>query len=223
MIKHLWHRFKHRGLSHLIAYMGKYAVRVILWTCRIEVEGLDTFVKTAAQQRCLLMLWHNRLAIVSEVLHKKAPQFNYAALISKSRDGEPLALVAESYKQGRAIRVPHSAKHQALKTVIDNLKSRREVVLMTPDGPRGPRYKIKPGIVMAAQEADAVIIPFTWTAVRYWSFRTWDQLMLPKPFTTIRVKLGDPIKLPSEQPVDQATAALENILGTIEPDHHKGQ
>ncbi len=215
MLKHLWYRFKHNGLSHLIAYTSKYVVRSILWTCRIEIEGLDMFLEAAARQRCLLMLWHNRLAIVAEVLHKHAPQFNYAAFISKSRDGEPLALVAQSYKQGRAIRVPHSAKHQALKSVIDNLKSRREVILMTPDGPRGPRYKIKPGIVMAAQEADAVIIPFTWTANRFWSFRTWDQLMLPKPFSTIRVKMGAPVKLPPNQAVAQASDELEKILHSL--------
>ena len=91
------------------------------------------------------------------------------------------------------IRVSHAARHQALKEVIDHLKATREIILFTPDGPRGPAQRVKPGVIMAAQASGAPIIPFSWEASRFWQFKTWDKFLLPKPFTTITVKLGEPV------------------------------
>ncbi len=210
--RHYWLRFKRNFLSYPIAYGGKYCIRFILWTCRIKVEGLEPFIQMASDKSCILMLWHNRLSIISEILNSHAPQFKYVAFISKSRDGEPLAHLANSYSAGRAIRVSHSAKHQALKLVIENLKTKKEVVLFTPDGPRGPVYKVKPGIALAASQTDAPIIPFSWSADRYWCLKTWDQFRLPKPFASIRVTFGPPFYL---KPAAHSMS-LEEMIGKLE-------
>jgi lysophospholipid acyltransferase (LPLAT)-like uncharacterized protein len=193
MLKGSWLKFKKNWLSYPIAYLSKFTIRLLLRTCQIEVEGLNQFVEVASRKRCILMLWHNRLGIVSEILYKFAPQFIYSAFISKSHDGEPLAILAKSYQAGRAIRVPHNARHQALKMVIDNLKSDRDVIIFTPDGPKGPKYEAKAGIALAATEVDAMIIPFSWQANDYWELSTWDRFRLPKPFSHIKVTWGNPL------------------------------
>ena len=77
-------------------------------------------------------------------------------------------------------------------------KKNNEIMVVTPDGPRGPIYQVKPGVVIAAREASACIVPITWSATRCWKLSTWDKLMLPKPFSTIHVKLGDSINIPKE-------------------------
>lgn len=187
--------FKRKVFSFFIAYVAKYLLRLILMTCNIEVRGLETFKKTISCQKSILMLWHNRLSIVSEILFKLDPHTVFAAFISKSRDGDPLAVLANSYKTGKAIRVPHDRKHQALKTVIDTLKNKNEVIIMTPDGPRGPRYEVKPGIAMAAIETEATVIPFTWVSSKFWQLKSWDRLIFPKPFSTLIVTFGDPLEL----------------------------
>jgi lysophospholipid acyltransferase (LPLAT)-like uncharacterized protein len=194
MLRGRWQGLKKKVLPYCYAYLGKYAVKLLLWSCKIHIEGLERFVQHASEEKCILMLWHNRLALAAEILHRYAPQFIYAAVISNSHDADPLFILAYSYKSGKAIRVPHNARHQALKQIINNLKKKREVIVITPDGPRGPCYKVKPGIAFAAKETEATIIPLTWTATRFWQFRTWDKFMLPKPFSSIRVTLGHPIK-----------------------------
>jgi lysophospholipid acyltransferase (LPLAT)-like uncharacterized protein len=211
-LKDRWITFKRKHLGTPIALSAKYLIRLLLWTCRFKVQGLETFVKTASQERCIVVLWHNRLALVAEFFHRHAPQFIYAAFVSKSRDGEPLARLATSYKAGRAIRVPHNARHQALKNAIDHLKFHNEIVLFTPDGPRGPPFQVKPGVVKAAQEAGAAVIPFTWTASRFWQFKTWDQFMLPKPFSTIHVTLGVPVYLNKEMELEKAIEVLKSKM-----------
>lgn len=194
-IKHHWLTFKRKKLSPIIAFVVKYALRLLMRTCRQEIEGLSTFLSTAEKSPCILMLWHNRLAAVPEILHKHASNLIFTAVISKSRDGEPLALLTESYKIGRALRVPHNGRHLALAKMIAILKEQKEIIIITPDGPRGPRYQLKPGIVMAARDSEAQIIPFSWQAEKYWTLKTWDKMRLPKPFTTLKIVFGEPISL----------------------------
>lgn len=188
-------------------------IKFILWallsTCRYEIKGLKTFVELAQKQPVILALWHNKLLIVGHFLTRHTPKFIYKAFISKSRDGQILAAFTSSYKNGRTIRVPHHARNLALKSMIDSLKTTNDVILFTPDGPRGPIYKIKPGIIMAAKESEATIIPLRWTSSRYWELRTWDKMKIPKPFSKIQISLGSPIL-----PNDLTTELLEQELKT---------
>lgn len=202
MLKKLRSKWKRRWQPYFLAYLAKYIIRLLLFTCRFRIQGLQQFVETASQGPCILMLWHDRLLILSEILEKNASQFIYNAFISKSRDGELLAILAHSYKTGRAIRVPHNARHMALGKMINHLKSKQQVVLITPDGPRGPRYICKPGIAIAARQSAAKIIPFSWSASRFWQLSTWDKMMIPKPFSTIDVSFGSALSL-EERPVKE--------------------
>lgn len=179
-------------LSYLFVYLSKALLKLLLMSCRIEIRGLDSFISIASKYPTILMLWHDRLIILSEILEQFTSKFVYAAFISKSRDGDPLEILAHSYSRGEVIRVPHNARQWALHQMIQYLKERK-VVLVTPDGPRGPRYVAKPGIAVAAKEAKAKVIPFSWTASNVWQLKTWDKLMIPKPFSKILVTFGSPL------------------------------
>ncbi len=191
--------YKNQIRPVFLAYSGKLLLRLISATCFFKIEGMDNFKKVASEKKCILMVWHNRLALVAEIMSKYAPQFVYTAFISNSRDGEMLSILANSYKNGRSIRVAHNSRHQALRKMIDNLKKKNEVMIVTPDGPRGPCYEVKPGVAKAAKETSAVIVPLSWSADRFWKLSTWDKMILPKPFSTIRVVLGNPIELKEQQ------------------------
>ena len=209
MIKEAWLRFKRFVLPYPLANFAKYALKGLLRTCRIEIQGLDDFVGFAKKNRCILSLWHNRLAIVPEVLSGYALGLTFTAVISKSRDGEPLALIVNSYSVGRTIRVAHNDRHGALKSVINHLKDNVDVLVITPDGPRGPRYDLKPGIVAAAKASGAHVVPFSWTADKFWQMKTWDWFMLPKPFSTIKVTFGAPLAVPSHTSLQEDIASLQ--------------
>lgn len=213
MIRHYWLKFKRDCLGYPIAILAKYAVRLILKTCRITIEGLPEFIDLIAKEKCIVALWHNRLAIISEILNKNASANNvFAAFISKSRDGEPLAILANSYKAGRALRVAHNAKHQALKQLIEGLNAREFVALFTPDGPKGPVYKVKPGLAMAAQETGAAVVPFSWDGDRYWELRSWDKFRIPKPFSNVSVSFGNAVRIAPDQTIDDAVKCLERAM-----------
>lgn len=204
--------FRKKWLSYLIAYPAKWVLSLLYFSCSKSIKGVETFVETATHNPCILMLWHNRLTMTAEILYRNIPDFIYSAFISNSRDGEPLALLAESYPIGRTLRVPHNQRHEALRTMIHHLKSKKEVILITPDGPRGPKYEIKPGIVMAAQETGAYIIPFSWEASHFWQLKTWDGMQIPKPFSHLEITLGEPIQIGKDIPQEQAICLLKQSL-----------
>lgn len=182
-------------LARCITFLYKGIVRALLGTCRWNVQGVDSFVKFAAENKCILIFWHNRLVITPILLYSLVPEFNYAALVSDSRDGDLISAVIHSYANGRTIRVPHHSRYAALSALIRHVRESSDIAVITPDGPRGPVYQVKPGIVVAARETGAYIVPMDWTATRYWEFKTWDKLRIPKPFSRLSIQFGKPIKL----------------------------
>lgn len=197
--------------SLLIAKLSNLCMKLLIRSCRIRIEGLEAFDQLAANEKCILMLWHNRLAIVPFVLSHYTPGILYAALVSGSRDGDILSSIILSCKNGRTIRVPHQGRFQALREIVRYVEERKQIVIITPDGPRGPCYELKPGIALAALETKANLVAFDWEAKHFWELKTWDRLRLPKPFTTISVKFQPPIRL-DDASLEEAKVILKKRL-----------
>jgi len=112
-----------------------------------------------------------------------------AALISASRDGELLADAIKRFSfdvvRGSSSRLGASAILQ----LTDVLASGRDVVI-TPDGPRGPAYELGPGIIFLAQKSRAPVVPVNMEYSSCWRLKSWDRFILPRPFSKVRVIIG---------------------------------
>lgn len=192
-VKIFWHRLKKKIIPPFVAFFAHWGIRAILKTCKIEIHGKEHLLENATKEPCILALWHNRLAPTAPLLERFAPMFTYAPVISNSRDGELLVNFTKQYKQCQPIRVVHKKRHQALTEMIDTLQKKRAIIVITPDGPRGPPYKVKPGIFTAAKATKAKIIPFTWQSSLFWELNTWDRMRIPKPFSKVTVTVGEPL------------------------------
>lgn len=203
---------KHKLLPALTATAGLFLLKLLMCTCRVRINGAERFTAFAKENPTVVLLWHNRLPLVVWTLEKAANTLNYAAVVSRSRDGMLLTKIAEKYKpQGKVITVSHRARHNAMREMVEELKRGDSVLLVTPDGPRGPRYKMKPGAPRAAKIAGAGIVPFSWTADRYWKLRTWDGMRFPKPFSSVEITFGDPSFLHTDDEVSEAERLLGNL------------
>jgi lysophospholipid acyltransferase (LPLAT)-like uncharacterized protein len=69
---------------------------------------------------------------------------------------------------------------------------------ITPDGPRGPRRELKPGVIMIASQSGLAVVPVGIGFVRAWRFRSWDRFALPLPGSTIVGLVGEPIEVPRD-------------------------
>jgi len=90
-----------------------------------------------------------------------------------------------------------------------------EQLFITPDGPRGPRYSLQPGVIKLAQSSGAPIIPVRFTHSASWRLKSWDRFHIPKPFSKVIVSIGDAIVIPSkldENDFESYRKKVENAL-----------
>ena len=135
-------------------------------------------------------------------------------LTSASKDGTTLATAMKLFGLG-AIR--GSSSRRAVSALIGMKKALKSGfdVCVTPDGPRGPRYKVQPGVIKIAQTCDAEIIPIHITYSSAWRLGTWDRFVIPKPFSRVVVIFDKPHKIEkgiSEEAFENARLNLEECL-----------
>lgn len=193
----------------VVALLIKIGLKAILATCRLHVHGLHQIDKARTKGPVILMLWHCDLAPLAEILKQLTSKYPFSAFVSKSRDGQILAHFVLSYKNGQVIQVPHNGRSQALRLLVETLQRKDSpIAIITPDGPRGPPYVLKPGVLFAAKETGSQIIPFNWSATRLIALKTWDRFKIPLPFTTIYAHFGEPIEVSSHTELKDLKAKL---------------
>ena len=162
-----------------------------LWvrTLRYEIDDRAGVIGKPVNENYIGALWHNRLLIFPFVLRRFFSNRGGAALISASRDGE---LLADAIKRFDFDVVRGSSSRLGARAILqltDVLASGRDVVI-TPDGPRGPAYELGPGIIFLAQKSGAPVVPVNMEYSSYWRLKSWDRFILPRPFSKVRVIIG---------------------------------
>lgn len=128
-----------------------------------------------------------------------------AIMISRSMDGELTARIARRLGYTPIRGSSSKGGGKALDAMIDFLNSSDDKRLCgTPvDGPRGPRRKMKKGMLALAKETGAVFIPMACSGNRVFTLkRAWDRTILPKPFSRVMVDFDDPVFIPKDVTAD---------------------
>lgn len=168
----------------------------ILWhTCRIRVVGLERFQSLVREQTAVVpVCWHQHLLLCARFLVSKhvAPPLKPGFMISPSVDGEAPTMLAQSY--GAHV-VRGSGTYSGLRAVRGAHQAiERDGIspAVTPDGPRGPRFKFKPGAIFAAQISGKPVVPVAFAARPAFVLKTWDKFVIPVPFGRVCIALGEP-------------------------------
>ena len=179
----------------LIAF-GFYLLQVWARTIRYEIDDRANVVGKQLEGNYIAALWHNRLLLISFVLKKFFPERPGAGLISASRDGD---LIADATKRFGfdVVRGSSSRMGAAALLELSNVLSSGRDVLITPDGPRGPAYQLAPGIIFLAQKTGAPVVPVNMEYSSCWRVKSWDRFIIPRPFSKVRVIIGQPQQIRS--------------------------
>jgi lysophospholipid acyltransferase (LPLAT)-like uncharacterized protein len=213
-IKRVRNKLQRHFFPHLAVWVGIPLMHLFLLSCRFRFHGLERFMKVASQrQGSLVMLWHDSLLLVPHLRFRRRSlgSQRFALVISQSRDGEALDAVGKSYKGVSTIRVAASARHQALKEMVDTLSTNTHL-LITPDGPNGPKHEIKPGVAFAAKATGAPVFPLLWRSSRTFHLPTWDKMRFPKPFSKVDVFIGEPLTFPPEEKLGTILPKLQEAM-----------
>ena len=192
----------------LVGELGGYILDAILATVRWEVVGGEHHRRLVeAGQPYVLTVWHGRLLFIGH-LHRGG---GHRLMISLSKDGAYGSALARHWGQ---VPVRGSSSRRggpALAEMIACGQAGRALAF-TPDGPRGPRGVLKPGPILTAQRTGLPILPVSAGATRGWTFNSWDRMLVPKPFSRVRVCYGEPYRVDPDEDVETARLALENEL-----------
>jgi len=182
--------------------------------CRVvHVEGLEHLEAALAKAPSLVpCYWHQHQLYCGKFLvEQRARGLTPGWLISPSVDGELGAMMVRRFG-GVVIR--GSSTHtgaRALRDYYQALVRDNVSPVITPDGPRGPRLKFKPGALLLAQMSGRPILPMSYAASRAWLIK-WDRFVIPWPFARIAIALGRPCYVP--RVTDAAT--LERLQAHME-------
>ena len=188
-------RIRSRWLTKVAVWCILLGLRMLYATCRrkyVAIEPDTNAYNDLGTTRHLYCVWHDQIAMV---LFTGRPK-NSAGLVSKHQDG---TYVADVMRMRGIVPVRGSTNRgaaKALRQLMDAIKNYH--VTITPDGPRGPRHELKPGIVFLASQSGRRIAPTAFACRRSWSIKgSWTDMMLPKPFTRVYAFVGTSLEVPA--------------------------
>ena len=194
--------------------LGGGLLTALMGTTRVERSGTEHYEAWIGSGRtAIYVLWHGRLLPCS-YFHRDQ---GLATLISRHRDGDYIAGVVERWGF-RVVRGSSSRGGAAAMLQMVRLLRSGVPLAVTPDGPRGPRQKMKTGPLFAAQRAGVPLIPVTAGTDRAWWFEGWDRFLVPQPFARIRLAYGEPLFVPEGAPpeeVEHLAQVLEERLDVL--------
>ncbi len=164
------------------------------WCARIRVDGAENITAALARATSFIpVYWHqHQLLCVKPLLEMRDAGVKLGFLISPSVDGEIGAMLVR--KLGAEV-IRGSSSHtgaRALRDYYQALAHEGISPAITPDGPRGPPWKFKPGAILLAQMSQRPMIPMAYAASRAWHVQ-WDRFVIPKPFARVAIVVGPPV------------------------------
>ena len=200
------HTRSSRRLTPLRVFLYRYlvvptglALAALFWrTCRVvAVRGAEHLDACLARAPSLIpCYWHQHQLFCSKwLLEQRQRGLRTGFLISPSVDGEIGAMMVRK-ANGFVIRGSStSTGARALRDFYDALIKQQVSPIITPDGPRGPRFICKPGAVLLAQMSQRPILPMSYCASRAVLIK-WDRFVIPWPFARIVIVIGEPVYVP---------------------------
>lgn len=222
-----------RGIVGLvIGGLGAAYIWFFYRTTRWTRHGQEHVDAILAENGFIACCWHARLFPVAML---RPGTRRVKAMISSNRDGEIVARAlaamgvdairgsSQDPRKPDVNRGGAGAMQDARRSVQAG-----DVLAITPDGPRGPLMRVKPGVAWVAIAAQAPVLPIAYSTKRAKIFKSWDRFMFPWPFNTGALVFGKPLYPPTsldDETLEGFRAEIEARLyaATVEADRHVGR
>jgi lysophospholipid acyltransferase (LPLAT)-like uncharacterized protein len=184
----------------LLAGLAAWAIRALGlgWRLRLE-DPHGTTDRLREPAPVIWVMWHNSILALPLAYRRWFAHRRIIVLTSASGDGEVLARTVGAFGMG-AVR-GSSSRHgaRALRQLAGVLAGGGDVAI-TPDGPRGPREVLQPGVAQLAAMTGVPVVPIGVRISRCHRLRSWDAFMVPLPGARVTLCLGPPLAVPRDLP-----------------------
>ena len=201
----------------LLAFLGRAVIPFIGSTLRLTVRKEKSLARLQRKGgRVVYAIWHGRMLGLILTQRGKC----VSALISQHRDGDYIAKIAQSLGFNPIRGSTAKSGARALKEMVREGVRGRDLAV-TPDGPRGPVYRAKMGVVKLAQLTKMPMVPVAFSSSRALVFKSWDRFLLPLPFSRCVILFGAPIWADSATELDAIRVRLEESLTDLNAEAEK--
>lgn len=203
-------------MKPFLAWLSSAIIHAIGATLRMTIEDRGAILDQPDHPPVIIAFWHNRTALMALFYEKYCRGRTALTFISRSRDGQFMTEVAARFgiKAVRGSSSRHGAA-AALSAIRASDDPRIDLVI-TPDGPRGPRYQIQPGLMRLAQATQRPIVAVTYQLRWKKELRSWDRFHVPLPFSTCHLVTSERISVPenaTESELEELRARASRALG----------
>ena len=205
--------FGRKVAYRLAVWLGKGILETLWYTCRKRVIGQERLRALLADQGAVVpVCWHQHLLICARwMVSPYAQGLKPGFMISPSVDGEAPTWLAQSYGV-------HVVRGSGSYTGLRAVRGTHNAIVkegispaVTPDGPRGPRFKFKPGALFAAQISGKPVIPLAFAARPAAVLKMWDKFVFPLPFGRVVIVIGEPYFMPEQSSDEQMEKAQREM------------
>jgi len=200
--------------SACLSLTGRYVLEALFRTLHVERTGHHVLPRLGKEGTpVIFVFWHGRLLPLIHV-HR---QQSTVVLVSEHRDGDYVARLIHHFGFGTVRGSSTRGGVRGLKGLIRAARTGRDLAI-APDGPRGPNRELKLGALTVARVTGFPIVPVGVGITSAWRIRSWDGLLVPKPFSMVRVAYGLPTFVPRNMDrvgIDEVAASLQQTLGDL--------
>jgi len=191
-----------------------FAYNLIKWTNKsnqLEVEGWEPVKELLAEGESLVFSsWHGKSWVPAYFLK----DLGVYALTSLSQDGSYMTEILNRLGWNTVRGSSSRGASRSLLSLYRKLKQGASTAL-TPDGPTGPIYEIKPGIIFLQEKADSMLVPLGVDARWKKNFASWDHYLLPIPFSKTALVLGEPFRFDPDLEMEQKQKILKEKMEKV--------
>ena len=207
---------KDRLLLNILPFAAAWIMRLIHWSLRNEVVGDEQLKQVWGRgERVIIAFWHDQLLMMVFGYPRKGAKI----LISPSKDGELISRTMKYFAQDAVRGSSSRGGRAAFKEMISLSRVDADIVL-TPDGPKGPRRELKDGVIQLAKLSGRPVVPMAFACSRGHRFHSWDRFLMPYPFARGVYSFGPPLYFDKQAGVEsfrtELTLAMQQNLQQAE-------
>ncbi len=192
-------RIRKGWLIKLIGLLGHFLIRLWIGTLRHRMRSHAPSYdphRRRNRHKFIITFWHENLLLPAYYMGP-----DYQVLISQHGDGQ---MIAEVCRMARARTIRGSTTRGGVEATRHLLRAAgKQHLVVVPDGPRGPRRRLKPGIIHLAARTGLPILAIGVAFQSPWRLPTWDRFALPRPFSDVGIIIAEPIAIPADIPMHQ--------------------
>lgn len=201
-----WRRARRKLGAVLLPHVGPPLLRFLARGWKLEILGQENWDRAYAAEGMLSTLWHGRMALAMPAGAGKG----LCVLVSPSADGQLVPPLLRRFGYSWVLGSSNKNPARAVREMLDRLRAGGRIVI-TPDGPRGPRHSTNPGPAWMARATGFPILPVGCVADRAWHLKSWDAFTIPKRGARVVVCYAEPIFVPAETPDEELDAVTATM------------